>query len=300
MRRRPLTCLAVELLEGREVPADFTAATVPELVAAIDAANLTPEADTISLAAGSTFTLTAANNATFGRTGLPVVAAGEDLTVLGNGATIERSKAAGTPAFRLIAVAGGASLTLRDLALQRGKALGVGGAVHSAGALTLDRVTVQNNVVQGLSWPDDIDWYVPGGSASGGGVYSTGTLVMTGCIVRNNTAIGGRGADGSAFNNGGAGSSGQFPGAPGGNAYGGGVFVAGGTAVLTGTTITGNSAQGGTGGRGTKGAQNGATGAGVGGGIAIAPAAVVSMDPFTLSHVRQNHASTADNNIAAL
>jgi len=60
----------LEPLEWREVPAGFTAATVPELIAAMDAANLTPEADTITLAAGKTFTLTGANN---GATGLPVI-----------------------------------------------------------------------------------------------------------------------------------------------------------------------------------------------------------------------------------
>ena len=44
--------LSVEPLEDRAVPANFTAANVAELIAAIDAANLTPEADQITLAAG--------------------------------------------------------------------------------------------------------------------------------------------------------------------------------------------------------------------------------------------------------
>ena len=44
--------LMVEPLEDRAVPASLTAATVPELMGAITAANQSPEADTITLAAG--------------------------------------------------------------------------------------------------------------------------------------------------------------------------------------------------------------------------------------------------------
>jgi hypothetical protein len=51
----------VESLEGRAVPASFTAATVPELIGAIDAANQSAEADAITLAPGKTFTLRTAS-----------------------------------------------------------------------------------------------------------------------------------------------------------------------------------------------------------------------------------------------
>src|SRR5262245_52241135 len=59
---RPRIRLGVEPLEDRAVPASFTAATVPELIGAITAANQSPEADTITLAPGKTFTLTAVNS----------------------------------------------------------------------------------------------------------------------------------------------------------------------------------------------------------------------------------------------
>src|SRR5262245_43839032 len=123
-RTRPATRsrarLMVEALEDRAVPASFTAATVPELIAGITAANLSPEADIITLAPGKTFTLTAVDNTDlFGATGLPVIAAeGGSLTIVGNGDVIERSTAKDTPAFRLLSVAAGASLTLQDLTLQ--------------------------------------------------------------------------------------------------------------------------------------------------------------------------------------
>src|SRR5262249_2212407 len=141
--------LAVERLEDRTVPANFTAATVPELIADINAANALGGPNTITLVPGAAFTLTAADNTTDGGNGLPVVAAGDDLTVLGSGDVIERSTAGGTPAFRLFDVAAGASLTLASLTLQGGLALGsgaaAGGAISSQGALTLSGVTVQNN-----------------------------------------------------------------------------------------------------------------------------------------------------------
>src|SRR5262245_55730570 len=53
--------LTVEPLEDRAVPASFTATSVVDLIADINAANLSAEADAITLAPGKTFTLTAAN-----------------------------------------------------------------------------------------------------------------------------------------------------------------------------------------------------------------------------------------------
>src|SRR5262245_30147052 len=113
--------LSLELLEDRTVPAIFSATSVPELIAAIDAANQTAEADAITLAAGTTFTLSTVNNSTNGPTGLPTIAANSgNLTIVGNGDIIERSTATGTPAFRLFDIAAGASLILENLTLQGG------------------------------------------------------------------------------------------------------------------------------------------------------------------------------------
>src|SRR5262245_44372549 len=115
--------LSIEPLEDRAVPAGFTAATVAELIGAITAATQSAEADTITLAPGKTFTLTAVNNTGYGATGLPVIAAeGGGLTIIGNGDVIERSTAKGIPRFSLLRVASGASLTLQDLTLQGGHA----------------------------------------------------------------------------------------------------------------------------------------------------------------------------------
>jgi hypothetical protein len=356
--RHPSTRLRLEPLEDRTAPANFTAANAAELIAATDAANLTPEADTITLAAGKTFTLTAANNSTEGATGLPVIAPGSTVSILGNGDVVERSSASGTPEFRLFCVAAGGSLTLTNLTLQGGvldSDVGVlysvwgsfGGAILNRGQLNLTGVTVQNNVARGSSWFADHGYSRAGGGAAGGAVYSSGDLIMSGCTIRNNSAVGGRGSDGAAYYNGNIepGSHPPQPGKPGGYAHGGGLCIAAGTANITGSTFEQNLAKGGEGGKGMKSdggavggtggdafggsvyvgegtasihnttivmsqanggvggkgggrAPTGAKGVGKGGGIFIAPAAFVGLDPFTVNHVKNNQASTANNNIS--
>src|SRR5687768_17588144 len=80
--------VSVERLEARALFASYAASTVSELIGRINTSNNSSQADTITLAAGATFSLTAVDNATNGATGLPVIAAaGGPLTIIGNGAT---------------------------------------------------------------------------------------------------------------------------------------------------------------------------------------------------------------------
>ncbi|MEK7215751.1 MAG: hypothetical protein AAB289_09185 [Chloroflexota bacterium] len=297
--------LTLEALEDRTVPSNYSAGNVPELIAAINAANQTPEADTIALVAGRTFTVTEVNNNTSGPTGLPTIAANSgNLTILGNGDTIERSTAAGTPAFRLFTVPGGASLRLENLTLQGGVAVAAGGAIYNWGALTLKAVTVQNNIAMG-------DWRHGGSSrgtsytilepALGGGIYSTlGSLTIENSIIRNNQAIG-QNAFWDSINTG--------------DAFGGGLYIDGGSATLTAVTLSSNKAQGGAGYNGGKGGsgfggglyaaggtitlrnssvtENSALGgakrgSGLGGGLYIEADALACLDAFTEAHVKRN------------
>ncbi len=80
----------------------YIAYTSADLIADISLANATPGANTITLAAATTapYILTAVDNTTDGATGLPLIAANDNLTIAGYGDTIERSTASGTPAFR--------------------------------------------------------------------------------------------------------------------------------------------------------------------------------------------------------
>src|SRR5437588_9167341 len=205
--------LTLEQLEDRTVPSSFTAASVSDLIADINAANAAGGSNTITLVAGTTFTLTAADNTTDGGNGLPVIAANDNLGIVGNGDVIQRSTANRTPAFRLFDVASGASLALANLTLQGGLASGEGqgGAIYSQGSLSLNGVTVENNIAQG------------GNYSGGGGIFSNGSLKVSASTIQNNQALG---IDGStAF----------FP-DPGGSTQGGGILVWGGTASLTNVT----------------------------------------------------------------
>ncbi len=322
--------LGVERLEDRTVPANFTAANVTDLIADINQSNLLGGQNTITLAAGARFTLTAIDNSVHGATGLPVVAAGDDLTIVGNGDIIERATSGGTPEFRLFDVAAGATLALTHMTLQGGRAsdrgAAAGGALYSLGTLTLDGVTVQDNVAAGAM----------GCSAYGGGIWSGGVLTMVGnTIIRNNQAIGGagsfsideidvvdafgggvfigggtatlngatlsgnvaqggRGSDGFTYTDPFSGSTDVEPPGNGGSGYGGGLFAYSGTVELHNTTVSGNAARGGAGGHGKPHAD---PGAGVGGGLYLGPLAAVCLDAFTQAHVIQNKASTSDPNI---
>jgi predicted outer membrane repeat protein len=276
-RTRPTTqCrarLMVEPLEDRAVPASFTAATVPELIAGITAANQSPEADTITLSPGKTFTLTQPWTED---AGLPVIAPGAgNLTIIGNGDVIERSTWKNTWFFRLFYVQAGASLTLQDLTVQGGSAA-YGGAIFNGGALTMIDVTVQKNV-----------------ATSGGGIYSDGSLTLQDCLIQNNQALGRDGYDGFKFRPvfDKHGSWLYVSPSAGGWGLGGGLYIAGGTAELLGTTVRHNSARGGLGGKGGgSGLPNAPDGFGQGGGIYIESDAAVILDAFTAAHVTENTA----------
>jgi hypothetical protein len=251
--RRRHVRLALVQLEDRVVMSNYTAGTVADLIADINAANSGGGSNTITLLPGTTFTLTAVNNTTDGATGLPVIAANDTLTVVGNGDTIQRSTAKGTPAFRLFDVASGASLTLASLIVQNGLAQGngvaaEGGAMLNQGSLTLNGVTVQNNMVKGAIGADGTVQQPQGGSggeASGGGIYSSGGALTleSGTVIQNNEAIGGNGGNAKGGNK-----LSTPPGGRGGNAYGGGVASWNDTVTISNATISNNEAIGGNGG----------------------------------------------------
>ena len=308
------------------LPSTYTAGTVSALIADINAANAAGGSNTVTLVAGTSFTLTAVNNTTNGPTALPVIAANDNLTIVGNGDVIQRSTARGTPNFRLLDVAPGASLTLQGLTLQGGVdvegpfgvGLGGGAIYNYGGTLSLSGVTIQNNLVTGAG-------------AEGGGIYSNdGSLTMQNCIVRNNQAIGSNGPNGSSgyagrgggiyiqggtasLNNvtldsniaqGGKGGKGgktantvgkgsnHFGPGDGGDGLGGGVYVASGSVTLLNTSVSNNSATG-----GIAGGRTASDGLGEGGGLYIAALASVSLDVFTAAHIINNTASTAYPNI---
>jgi hypothetical protein len=270
--RRPLL---LEQLEDRALPSAYTAGSVADLIADINAANQAGGSNTIVLAANTTFDLTAVDNTTNGASGLPVIANKDNLSITGQGGNIiQRDTAA--PAFRLFDVDSHASLTLTNLTLQNGLAFGSGssaegGGIYNLGTLSLNGVTVQNNRAQGSGGTD-------GGSnngqdAGGGGIWSSGTLTLAGgTVIQSNHAAGGNGT--------------TFSSGTGGNASGGGLDIAGGTASLTGVILNNNSASGGGGGRGTlhlKRSSPGGSSPGGNGGSAFGGALAVTGGSVTLT-----------------
>jgi hypothetical protein len=277
--------LDIEKLEDRTVPSTFNAATVSDLIAAIDTANMAGGSNTITLTAptNAPYNLKAVDNTTDGATGLPVIAANDNLTIVGNGDTIARSTATGTPAFRLFDVAGGASLALANLTLQGGLAFGSGmsaegGAIYSQGGLDLNGVTVQNSIAQGQNGAGQpVNAY--GQPAAGGGIYSSGYLTMEGnTTIRNNHAIGGQGGPGAVgYSRSGSASIGA--GGRGGDGAGGGLYVAAGTAAITNVSFLSDTAEGGSGGPGCGGGRGGS---GLGGGLYL-NSGVISLTTVTFS-----------------
>jgi fibronectin-binding autotransporter adhesin len=161
--------------------ATFTIADgdVAGLKSAFAAASSNAQNDTINLATNGTYTLTAVDNATgdHGPNGLPELGeAGFGLTVNGNGATIQRSSASGTPSFRLIYVAGNA--TVNNLNLVNGTTSG-GAFFNADGTLTLGGCTFTGNAAE--------DGVTHG--AAGGAIYNIGgTTNISDCTFTQNTA----------------------------------------------------------------------------------------------------------------
>jgi hypothetical protein len=264
----------LETLEGRALPSTYYAATAADLIADIKAANTVGGANAIVLTAPTTspYVVTVVDNTTAGATGLPVIKKG-DLTIVGNGDTIERSSAAGTAGFRLFDVASGGSLTVQNLTLANGRlwwgsgTSAEGGAIYNQGTLVLNGVKVGGNSVSGSPGPTTNNKTGGAGSdAAGGAIWSNGSLTLeNGCVIASNSATGGDAGFSYATR--------QY--GPGGNAFGGGICIAGGTANITNSSIGtyypfggfgfGNTAQGGA---GANASSNGAHSAsGYGGGI---------------------------------
>lgn len=143
-----------------EISADGVCALREALINANNDAATYPDcpagsgADTIALAANSTYTLTdtPAEFIADGPNGLPSVTTA--ITLNGNGATIERSAVEGTPTFRLLHVAATGALTVQNLTIRGGTTpatldllfpSNAGGGLLSRGRLALIRSTLSGN-----------------------------------------------------------------------------------------------------------------------------------------------------------
>ncbi len=251
---------------------------------------------------------------------------GDNLTILtangsagpGYGDTLDAARYG-----RLFVVAAGGSLTLRNVTLTGGLAIGFGvangGAVYNLGTLDLNDVMVSGNEALG-NYTAYIgkNFTLTSFDAAGGGIWSGGSLTVENqTVIQDNSAVGvgptGNGYGGGIYVAGGTATIsnttlGALPGYTGwgnsavggqpgpydpnsggsmwpftGGGFGGGLYAAGGTVTLTGDVIASNSA-----GSQQSGGFDGYYDIGYGGGIYIGTKAQVYLDSYTLSETFAN------------
>jgi len=146
---------------------------VAGLITAINTANVNGEPDTINLAAGGTYILNAVDNTNNGPNGLPSI--NSSITINGNGATIQRNSAGGTPNLRIFHVAATGNVSMSGMTIRNGNVTGIGdggGIYNNFGNVTLTNCTISSNEAD-----------------SGGGIYNDeGAVTMTSCTVSDNYA----------------------------------------------------------------------------------------------------------------
>lgn len=160
------------LILNLAVAATVRAASIPvpcspsALVDAINTANGNAVDDVIELASGCTYTLSAVDNTDpdYGPNGLPMVMTSNALVIHGNGATLARSDAPGTPDFRVLDVS-----------------MAVPGPGGGAPQFMLDHVTIRNGRVA-----DTSQGYTP----AGGGLLLQGSEAAGPAVLDDLTLLG--------------------------------------------------------------------------------------------------------------
>jgi predicted outer membrane repeat protein len=165
---------------------------VAGLIAAINTANTNNQADTIDLAAGCTYTLTAINNTGDGPNGLPMIVSdgGNALIINGNGATITR---VGAASFRLIYVASGATLSIQNLTLSNGQ--NDGGAALNYGTLSVSNSIISGNqsgtgtILSFGTLTIDQSTFAGNMAGNGGALYAGGAVTITNSTFSGNATV---------------------------------------------------------------------------------------------------------------
>lgn len=163
--------------------------STPSLITAINSANAAGSG-TLSLASHCTYSLAAPAGAGRGPDGLPVIT-GTIALIGGRSTRIARLSTAAP--FRVVEVAAGAMLVLRNLFVSGGNADAAvptndtgGGILNSRGTIWLSHVTVSDNTAD-----------------SGAGVSNdSGRVIAAYTLVENNTTRGGGGGGGGFYNDG--------------------------------------------------------------------------------------------------
>lgn len=142
---------------------------------AINTCNSNSQNDTINLAANGSYVFTDAYPGSLNTSALPDIGydGNHSVTINGNNATLARSSAAGTPAFRLVSFFN-SSGTISNLTLTNGQ----NGLLTNSSNVVLNNCTIANN----------------SGSNGGGISNDNGTLQLNNCTLSGNSASGFGGA----------------------------------------------------------------------------------------------------------
>jgi hypothetical protein len=216
----------------RVLAIDVTVSNAGELIAAINNANASAGADTITLL--NDITLTAINNTINGANGLPSITS--DITIIGDGHAISRNTSA--PDFRIFHIGATGNLSLESLTIRDGRITGTSGVVGSGGTHGAPgdndgngsfNLTGRGGVGEsggfGSAGGDAGDGGA-GSVAQGGAIYNLGILQVMQSAFINNAVLGGVGGPGGS---GGIGGNGGHAGNGGGGLpAGGGCGGAGG------------------------------------------------------------------------
>ncbi|WP_139559210.1 choice-of-anchor Q domain-containing protein [Methylotetracoccus oryzae] len=210
-RRRPLAAAVAWALSGgagaATIAVDGSDCTLRDALTAANTDEATggcaagSGADTLALSA-PIYTLDAVDNAFRGSNGLPVVSSvvtiDGDPDGDGRGTVIRRSRRAGTPEFRILAVGEAGDLTVRRVSLRNGVA-DLGGGLYNTGAAALLGCMVTGN--QGVGIANDLgklalrETVVSGNAGVNGGGISNraGDLTLRSSAVTKNDAVYGGG-----------------------------------------------------------------------------------------------------------
>ena len=178
----------------------------------------------------------------------------KDLTISGRGATsltIQRSKAEGTPSFRIFEIASNVTVVISGLTVANGRAAGDGGGIlNRSAALTMADCTMVNNAATGCPgapYAEDRN-----GCGDGGGIFNSSGGSLT--ISRSTITLSHSNSDGGGggiFNSAGATLqivdstlSENYAEYSGPCCGGGGGIATRGTAVIRNSTISGNRSSG--------------------------------------------------------
>jgi len=194
---------------------DIPDGDVQALIDAINAANdeaANPGPDIINLAEGGGYTLTAVIDETDGANGLPSITS--EITLNGNGATIERSAAEDMSDFRILHVSEEGELTLDSITVSNGSVAsdsgGIfnarSGGIFNAGAMMISNSSITGNTAEDIGGIGNIgamtisNSSITGNTAEGaGGIGNIGAMTISNSSITGNIAedIGGIFNDGA-------------------------------------------------------------------------------------------------------